>query len=61
MTDKEEIETKRRTYKKPEVEQVRLAAEEAVLTGCKMSINSGPGQLGSCNPPRRPKCPTPQS
>jgi hypothetical protein len=61
MADKTEIKAKRRPYKKPEIEQVRLVPEEAVLTGCKMSTQSGPGDITGCNPQGRPKCPTPQS
>jgi hypothetical protein len=39
--DKASIE-KRRTYRKPEVEEVQLVIEEAVLTGCKRGHAAGP-------------------
>jgi hypothetical protein len=39
----------RKPYVRPEVEQVRLVLDEAVLgSGCKTSGMSGPNQTGSC-------------
>ena len=38
----------RRPYCKPQLEQVRLVAEEAVLAGCKTGGSSGP-DVGACN------------
>jgi hypothetical protein len=39
--------TNRRTYRKPQLEQVQLVVEEAVLEACKVR-DSGPS--GSCTP-----------
>jgi hypothetical protein len=36
----------RKPYQKPEVKQVRLKPEEAVLGGCKVNGNEGP--VGTC-------------
>ena len=49
--------TKRR-YQKPEVNRVKLVAEEAVLTGCKMFVNPGPGPAnkGACSIPGFGSC-----
>jgi hypothetical protein len=38
----------RRAYEKPEIKQVRLVPEEAVLAGCKTALISGPELTGGC-------------
>jgi hypothetical protein len=38
-------------YTKPEVQQVALRAEEAVLGSCKTANTSGPGQARCSGPP----------
>lgn len=43
-------ETDRRPYKKPEITQVPLRPEEAVLGACKTRNTSGPGQA-TCRAP----------
>ena len=40
----------RRPYQKPEVTQVSLRPEEAVLGSCKTKTSSGPGQAGCRTP-----------
>lgn len=46
MIEKEKLmRTNRRPYSKPEIEQVQLIPEEAVLTSCKTSTG-GPGRPG---------------
>lgn len=41
--------TKRKIYKKPQLEQVKLAAEEAVLTACKSMPGLTPSKSnGKC-------------
>ena len=42
--------TDKRPYKKPEITQVSLRPEEAVLGACKTRNSSGPGQ-GTCRTP----------
>lgn len=42
MTKKTETKTTRRPYCKPQLEQVHLVAEEAVLTNCKANQLNGP-------------------
>lgn len=43
--------TKRKTYKNPQLEQVKLVAEEAVLAGCKTVVGPHSNKNnGSCNP-----------
>jgi hypothetical protein len=37
------IKTDRRPYRKPQLENVRLVAEEAVLTGCKFTGSAAGG------------------
>ncbi len=49
MKTKQE-EQEKRPYKKPELMQVPLRPEEAVLGNCKMSGGGGPGQ-GTCTSP----------
>ena len=44
MTKTTETKTTRRPYRKPQLEQVQLAIEEAVLQGCKAE-KVGPGPL----------------
>jgi len=41
--------SKRKPYQKPEINQVELKPEEAVLTGCKMSTGAG-GVNDKCFP-----------
>jgi len=51
MSDRrDEEEPVKKPYAKPEVQQVSLRAEEAVLGSCKTSAVSGPGQF-RCNSP----------
>jgi hypothetical protein len=41
----------KKPYLRPEVRQVQLKPEEAVLGGCKINGGgSGPGNLTTCNP-----------
>ena len=56
MKDKSEKGAKRprKPYSRPEVRQVPLRPEEAVLGGCKTGASSGPAQatcnaIGNCN------------
>jgi hypothetical protein len=52
MTKMAEDRIARRPYRKPQLEQVQLAVEEAVLSGCKASL-IGAGPLtggGNCEP-----------
>lgn len=52
MTKREKTEgTDRQPYRKPQLEQVRLEVEEAVLTACK---NSDPATPGKNTPNCRP-------
>jgi hypothetical protein len=46
-----EQDRKKRPYVKPEIKQVALRPEEAVLGSCKTSGQSGPGGGGSCRHP----------
>jgi hypothetical protein len=46
-----EQEGKKRPYAKPEIQQVALRPEEAVLGSCKGTGGSGPGGGGSCRHP----------
>jgi hypothetical protein len=48
MTEKSEGTRPRRPYRKPQLEQVQLVAEEAVLVGCKTKRATGP-DAGPCN------------
>lgn len=48
LTPKEVI-TMKKSYKKPEVAEVKLAAEEAVLNNCKIQPPAG-DPPGPCNP-----------
>jgi hypothetical protein len=41
---------KKKSYRKPEVNQVPLKPDEAVLGGCKNDVQNGPGQA-YCNSP----------
>ncbi len=57
MPNKEEVPREsRKPYAKPEVRQVPLRPEEAVLGGCKTTSTGGPGAGTTCNTP--PACPT---
>jgi hypothetical protein len=38
----------KRKYNKPEVKKVHLAPEDAVLTGCKVTIATGSGKTNRC-------------
>lgn len=50
MTKKTETKRARRSYRKPQLEQVRLVAEEAVLTNCKAVSGGSPNKAtGQCN------------
>ena len=41
----------KKPYLRPEVRQVQLKPEEAVLGGCKVSgSGNGPASIGTCNP-----------
>jgi len=46
MTSRTETKTTRKQYNKPKLERVKLVAEEAVLTGCKVTSTS-PGPTGT--------------
>jgi len=46
MTEKMERKTDRRPYVKPQLEQVELVAEEAVLQACKAGSCNLPGACG---------------
>jgi hypothetical protein len=48
MTEKKGRVASRRPYRKPQLEQVKLVAEEAVLVGCKTKKATGP-DAGPCN------------
>ena len=48
MTEKRKTTRARRPYHKPQLEQVQLVAEEAVLQGCKRGNVSGPPALKGC-------------
>ena len=51
MSDRsDEHEQVKKPYAKPEVQQVSLRPEEAVLGSCKTSAVSGPGQFRCNNP-----------
>jgi len=39
----------KKRYSKPEVKQIDLRPEEAVLGNCKTSGTAGPGTFGSCS------------
>jgi hypothetical protein len=50
MTRKEnEIKNTRQPYRKPQLEQVRLLVDEAILTACKNPATVGKNELG-CKP-----------
>ncbi len=49
-TPRAERRSVKKPYVKPEMQQVSLRPEEAVLGGCKVSGTSGPGQP-TCNAP----------
>lgn len=48
MTEKRKRTKARRPYGKPQLEQVQLVAEEAVLAGCKRGNASGPPSFNNC-------------
>jgi hypothetical protein len=50
MTTQNEAKAPRQPYRKPEIKQVTLKPEEAVLGACKMNNSRGPGQ-GTCRTP----------
>jgi hypothetical protein len=46
-------EKNRKDYKKPQVSQIKLEIEEAVLTGCKSAVDDATGKNGSgCDIPQ---------
>jgi hypothetical protein len=44
--EKKDARSPKKPYIKPEVKQVQLKPEEAVLGGCKQSADASPGQTG---------------
>lgn len=50
MADRSDEKNDKKPYEKPDVSQVSLRPEEAVLGSCKTSKISGPGQ-GRCSSP----------
>jgi len=52
-----EVKPARRPYCEPQLEKVRLVAEEAVLSGCKVGYGAGlQGPRGNCMPDKHPAC-----
>jgi hypothetical protein len=49
MSERNERAAARRPYHKPQLEEVQLLAEEAVLKACKGSFAAGSGEVG-CQP-----------
>ena len=49
-TDMEGKEIQKKPYEKPEITEIELRPEEAVLGSCKTSASAGPGS-GRCNFP----------
>ncbi len=47
MSETSKQKTEKKRYTKPQVTEVHLVAEEAVLSTCK----TVPGNVGACNPP----------
>jgi len=47
MTDKEDVKKTKRPYQKPQVEEVKLVVEEAVLQACKTAATTGPHGIGT--------------
>jgi len=47
MKQKTDTRTNKRPYRKPQLEQVRLVLEEAVLQGCKVAGGTGPATPGA--------------
>ena len=51
MSEKlEQNHQRKKTYKKPEVVQVPLRPDEAVLGNCKSNVAVGPGGVSNCHP-----------
>ena len=50
-TEEEKIQTARQPYHKPQLEEVKLIAEEAVLGNCKTTGTAGPTWAGNCHNP----------
>jgi hypothetical protein len=50
-TSKNQAESEKRPYAKPQIQEVPLRPNEAVLGGCKTASISGPAQMGHCNNP----------
>jgi hypothetical protein len=50
MKDRRERNPKKKPYVKPEVKQVQLKPEEAVLGFCKNAVANGPGDPADCTP-----------
>lgn len=48
MMEKKEKNATRRPYRKPQIEEVRLAPEEAVLVACK-ALGVGATKISQCN------------
>jgi len=49
MTKKEkETNNTRQPYRKPQLEEVKLVAEEAVLTACKNASSAGKNEVAGC-------------
>ncbi|HAM50459.1 MAG TPA: hypothetical protein DCP92_07080 [Nitrospiraceae bacterium] len=48
MTGRISNNMKKRPYKKPQIEEIRLIADEVVLVGCKVTQGAG-GPIGKCN------------
>jgi len=47
----------KRLYRKPQLERVRLVAEEAVLNSCKFGYSAGHhGPRGQCKPDEQDPC-----
>ena len=59
MTEKREGTRARRPYDKPQLEQVQLMAEEAVLAGCKTNAGGRSPDKSPCLNPPGPFCKTP--
>jgi hypothetical protein len=59
MTEKVENKRMRQPYRKPQLEQVQLMAEEAVLAGCKTNAGGSSPNKTPCLAPPGPFCKTP--
>jgi len=52
MRDRRERNPKKKSYTKPEIKQVQLKPEEAVLGGCKVTGQFGPATNNCSIPPQ---------